>query len=173
MVITHGTDTLEDLAFFLNLTLKSSKPVILTGAMRPADDEAPDGPSNLINAVRIAVDEASSGQGVLVALNEEIFAARDLVKGHNRQSGAFTLNHIGCIGYVDPKGVRLQYQSTMPHTLSTESDVSDRAVLPRVAVLSDYVGFDAGPEEGSVDPDIKGVVVRSFAGGRCSNGMND
>lgn len=171
IVVTHGTDTLEDAAFFLTLTVKSSKPVILTGAMRMADDESPDGPINLINAVRLAIDDASLGQGVLVTLNDDVFAARDLTKSHNQKTDAFSLSHSGFIGFTDSRGVRLLYRSTMPHTLATEFDVSEQDVLPKVSILSDYTGFDARNEGRSADSSIEGVVVRSFAGGRCSSGM--
>jgi L-asparaginase len=169
IVITHGTDTLEEAGFFLNLTVKSVKPVILTGAMRTADDNWPDGPLNLNNAVRIAVDDASLGHGVLVTLNEDIFAARDLTKSHNQKTDAFTLSHSGWIGCADSRGVLFQYKSTMPHTLSAEFDVSELDVLPKVSILSDYIGFEAGLKKES--DDSEGVVIRSFAGGRCSRGM--
>lgn len=171
IVITHGTDTLEEVAFFLNLTVRTSKPVILTGAMRAADHEWPDGPLNLINAVRLAVDDASSGQGVLVTLDGDVFAARDLTKSHNQKTAAFTLSHAGWVGFSDSRGVRFQYSSTMPHTLEAEFDIAKLDALPRVLILSDYVGFDAGPEQGTTDASSDGVVVRSFAGGRCSSGM--
>ena len=144
IVITHGTDTLEEAAFFLNLTVKSSKPVILTGAMRSADDEWPDGPLNLVNAVRIAADDASIGQGVLVTLDEDVFAARDLTKSHNQRTGAFTISRSGWVGFSDSRGVRFQYKSTIPHTVASEFDVSELDVLPKVSILSDYVGFEAG-----------------------------
>lgn len=169
IVITHGTDTLEEVAFFLNLTVKSTKPVILTGAMRSADHEWSDGPLNLINAVRIAVNDASLEQGVLVTFNEDIFAARDLTKSHNQKTDAFMLSLSGWVGSSDSRGIKLQYKSTLPHTLSSEFDVSKLEVLPKVSILSDYVGFDAGNTE--ILDDCDGVVLRSFAAGRCSRGM--
>ena len=95
VVITHGTDTMEETAFFLNLTVKSAKPVVIVGAMRPATAVSADGPLNIINAVKVAVDAASAGQGVLVMMNDEIYSGRDVTKTNTANVATFKATNGG------------------------------------------------------------------------------
>ncbi len=106
IVITHGTDTLEETAYCLNLTVKSDKPVVLVGSMRSADEISADGPANLINAVRVTISEQAVSQGVLVVLNEDITAARDVWKTDNRRVQTFQGSSVVHICTVDPDGFR-------------------------------------------------------------------
>jgi L-asparaginase len=171
IVVTHGTDSLEETAYFLNLTVKSNRPVVLVGAMRSADEVSADGPANLINAVRVAADSSAIGHGALVVLNEDIVAARDACKSDNRRTHAFGSTGSGNIGTVDPLGVRFYYRSLVPHTRETEFDVAALKTLPRVAVIIDYTGSDPELASNNLSPDLDGLVIRAFAGGRMSIGM--
>lgn len=171
IVITHGTDTLEETAYFLNLTVKSDKPVVLVGSMRSADEISADGPANLINGVKVALDDQAIGQGVLVVLNEDISAARDVWKTDNRRVHTFGASNVGHVGTVDPDGVRFYHRSLQPHTTHAEFDVSKLNALPRVAILSDFTGIDETLVNNFGKQDMDGLVVRTFAGGRMSSGM--
>lgn len=172
IVITHGTDTMEETAYFLNLTVKSDKPVILVGSMRSADEISADGPANLINAVRVASDDQAIGQGVLVVLNEDITSARDVWKTDNRRVQTFRGSNVGHIGTVDPDGVRFYHRILQPHTKASEFDISKLAALPRVIVLSDFAGIDASLVRDIGQRSMDGMIVRTFAGGRMSAGMS-
>ena len=171
IVITHGTDTLEETAYFLNLTVKSDKPVVLVGSMRSADEVSADGPANLINAVRVAISEQAVSQGVLVVLNEDITAARDAWKTDNRRVQTFRGSNVGHIGTVDPDGVRFYHRILQPHTTNSEFDVSSLTDLPNVFILSDFTGMDESLVRNFGNREMDGLVVRTFAGGRMSNGM--
>ena len=171
IVVTHGTDTLEETAYFLNLTVRSDKPVVVVGSMRSPDEISADGPANLINAVRVAAHETAPGHGVLVVLNEDISSAREVRKTDNRRVNTFGSPTAGYLGTVDPDGVEFLQRSLWPHTTRSEFDVAAIERLPRVAILADFTGID---EElvtrfGAYDPD--GLVIRTFAGGRMSAGM--
>ena len=171
IVITHGTDTLEETAYFLNLTVRFDRPVVMVGSMRSADEVSPDGPANLINAVRVAANEHAVGHGVLVVLNESITAARDVWKTDNRRVHTFDASNVGHIGTVDPDGVRFYHRSLQPHTTETEFDISDLDTLPEVAILSDFTGIDKALVNAFGNRKMDGLVVRTFAGGRMSAGM--
>jgi L-asparaginase len=171
IVVTHGTDTMEETAYFLNLTLKSGKPVILVGSMRSSNEISADGPANLINAVRVAIDEQAENQGVLVVLNENISAARDVWKTDNRRVQTFEGSNVGHIGAVDPDGVRFYHRSLQPHTTESEFDVAGIDVLPDVFILSDFTGIDESVVRNFGKQEMDGLVIRTFAGGRMSAGM--
>lgn len=171
IVITHGTDTLEETAYFLNLAVKSDKPVVLVGSMRSADEISADGPANLINAVRVAITEQAVGQGVLVVMNEDITSARDVWKTDNRRVQTFQGSNVGHIGTVDPDGVRFYHRVLQPHTTKSEFDVSSLKALPNVFILSDFTGIDEPIVHNFGSQKMDGLVVRTFAGGRMSSGM--
>lgn len=171
IVITHGTDTMEETAYFLNLTVKHDRPVVLVGSMRSSNEVSADGPGNLINAVRVAVDEQAAGQGVLVVLNEDISAARDVWKTDNRRVQTFGASNVGHVGTVDPDGVRFYHRSLQPHTTDSEFDVSKLDALPEVYILSDFSGIDQTVVTSFGRQTMDGLVIRTFAGGRMSKGM--
>jgi L-asparaginase len=171
IVITHGTDTMEETAFFLNLTVRADRPVVLVGSMRSSDEVSPDGPANLINAVQVATSEQAVGQGVLVVLNEDISAARDVWKTDNRRVQTFASSHGGYLGTVDPDGVRFYRRVLQPHTTASEFDVAGLEALPKVPILSDFAGLDQALVEHFAKQAMGGLVVRTFAGGRMSAGM--
>ena len=171
IVITHGTDTMEETAYFLNLTVKSARPVVLVGSMRSSNEVSADGPANLINAVRVATSEQAIGQGVLVVLNEDISAARDVWKTDNRRVQTFGGSNVGHIGAVDPDGIRFYHRSLQPHTVASEFDISSIERLPDVLILSDFTGIDQSVVERFGGQAMHGLVIRTFAGGRMSAGM--
>ena len=172
IVITHGTDTMEETAYFLNLTVQSNRPVVLVGSMRSSNEVSADGPANLINAVRVAISDQAIGQGVLVVLNEDISAARDVWKTDNRRVQTFDGSNVGHVGAVDPDGVRFYHRSLQPHTTASEFDVSSIDVLPDVLILSDFTGIDPSVVERFGRQPMDGLIVRTFAGGRMSAGMS-
>ncbi len=143
-VITHGTDTLEESAYFFHLALKTDKPVILTGAMRPATATSPDGPLNLYQSIALAASDAARGQGVLVLFSEGIYSARDVRKGNTFRTHAITGGDSGAIGLMRDEVPLLYHTSTKRHTVATEFDMTGKAVLPNVAIAHFHV--DARPE---------------------------
>lgn len=171
IVITHGTDTMEETAYFLNLTVRWDRPVVLVGSMRSANEISADGPANLVNAVRVATSDQAIGQGVLVVLNEDISAARDVWKTDNRRVHTFGGSNAGHVGIVDPDGVRFYHQSLQPHTTASEFDISDVDALPNVLIFSDFTGLDQAVVEHFAQQPMDGLVIRTFAGGRMSAGM--
>ncbi|MBX9222095.1 asparaginase, partial [Campylobacter coli] len=100
VVITHGTDTMEETAYFLNLTIKSDKPVVLVGAMRPSTAISADGPKNLYNAVALVANKEAKNKGVMVAINDKILSARGVVKTHSLNVDAFSSPDFGDLGYI-------------------------------------------------------------------------
>jgi L-asparaginase len=170
IVITHGTDTLEDTAYFLNLTVRDSRPVVLTGSMRSANEISADGPANLLNAVRVAIAPDAPGKGVLVALNEHIAAARDVWKTDNRRVETFRSPELGYLGFVDPDGVVFYRSPLRTHTTSTEFEVATVTTLPEVAILYDYPGFNVAMMDAVLATRPAGIVFAAFAGGRLSAG---
>lgn len=171
IVVTHGTDTLEETAYFLNLTIKSSKPVVMVGSMRTSNELSADGPANLVNAVRVAADGGANGLGVLVVLNEDVSAARDVWKTDNRRVQTFQASNVGHVGSVDPDGVRFNQRPLQPHTAGSEFDIANLRALPNVAILSDFTGIDEALVAEFAARELDGLVVRTFAGGRMSDGM--
>src|SRR5262245_29141710 len=142
IVITHGTNTLEETAYFLNLTVKSDRPVVLVGSMRPSTAISADGPLNVLNAVRTAVAPEAKGKGTLVVLNDEINGARDVTKTNTYRVETFRAPELGLLGYVDEDKVAFYRSSTKRHTVDSEFDVSRVSQLPKVAILYSYVEPD-------------------------------
>ena len=167
VVITHGTNTLEETAYFLNLVLKTDKPVVLVGSMRPASALSADGYLNLINAVRVAAEPASQGYGVLVVMNDRIYGARDLTKTATYRVEAFQGRDLGPLGFADADSrVRYYHRSTKRHTTETEFDVAGLESLPRVDVVVSYAGADGAMIEAGVAAGAKGIVCAATGAGR-------
>jgi len=158
IVITHGTDTLEETAYFLNLTVKSKKPVVLVGAMRPATAISADGPVNLLNAVKVAVHPDSVGKGVLLAMNDEINGARDVTKTYTTNVATFKSPLVGVLGVIAAGQPNYWHQSTKLHTYKSEFDVSKLTTLPRVDIIYSHVNDDSVMADASVNAGAKGIV---------------
>lgn len=167
LVITHGTNTLEETAYFLNLTLKTDRPVALVGAMRPASGLSADGPLNLLNAVRVAADHGSRGRGVLVVLNDTIHGGRDVTKTATYRVQTFEGRDLGPLGYADADGrVVFYHRTARRHTVETEFDVRSLETLPRVDVVVSYVGADGAMIDAAVAAGARGIVSAGTGAGR-------
>ena len=165
VVVTHGTNTLEETAYFLHLTVKHDKPVVLVGAQRPATAISADGPLNLLNGVRVAGAPVSRGKGVLVVMNEAINGARDVTKSNTYRVEAFRSGELGYLGFVDSDEVTFYRASTKRHTARSEFDVSKLLTLPKVEILYAYAepGVEAITAVGATAQGI--VFVGTGAGG--------
>lgn len=159
IVITHGTDTMEETAYFLNLVVHSDKPVVLTGAMRPSTALSADGPINILNAVRLAASAEARGKGVLVALNDEINGAREVTKTNTATASTFKAPELGLLGYM-LSGTPVFYRtSTRKHTVDSPFSVKTGDVLPRVAIVYGTAGMTRELVEPlKTIPELKGVV---------------
>src|SRR5262245_62088206 len=153
VVVTHGTDRLEETAFFLHLTVRSDKPVVVVGAQRPSTGISPDGPINLLAAVRVAAAHDSRGKGALVVMDDRVISARDAQKFYAR-TGGFSAQERGVIGIVACHGVEYFYSPARRHTANSEFDVREVTSLPRVDIQYSYAGA-----EGSGKADAKGIIV--------------
>jgi L-asparaginase len=143
IVVTHGTNTLEETAWFLNLTVRHDRPVVLVGSQRPATALSPDGPLNLVNAVRVAASPASRGRGVLVVLNDEINAARDVTKTNTYRVETFKSGDLGFLGYADADTVAYYRRPEKRHTVDSEFATGPVGDLPKVEIVYGAVESDA------------------------------
>ncbi len=165
-VITHGTATLEETAFFLNLTLRVSQPVVLVGAQRPASALGTDAGMNLVNALRVAGSPEARGKGVLVLLNDEINAARDVVKTSTYRLQTFRSLDFGALGHVDGDGVHFYRAALGAHTPDGPFARSELAEpLPRVDIVYSYAGGDGALVDAAVAAGARGLVSAGFAPG--------
>ncbi|WP_054259511.1 type II asparaginase [Propionispora sp. 2/2-37] len=158
VVITHGTDTLEETAYFLNLVVKSDKPVVLVGAMRPATAISADGPVNLLNAVRLAASKSAAGQGVLVAMNDEINGARDVTKTNTSHVSTFKAPELGYLGYFNDGEPYFYRKVTRKHTKDTEFDVRNLTELPDVEIIYTHVNENRALIDAAVAAGARGIV---------------
>lgn len=165
IVITHGTNTLEETAYFLNLTVKHDRPVVLVGSMRPATAISADGPLNLLNAVRTAASPAARGKGVLVVLNDEISAARDVTKSNTLRVETFRSPDSGYLGFVDGDQITFYRSPTRRHTTASEFDVQDLTALPAVEILYSYVQPNPILIQTLLASGVKGIVMAGTGAG--------
>ena len=172
-VITHGTDTLDETAYFLNLVAKTDKPIVLTGAMRPATATSPDGPMNLLQSIALAGDPQARGRGVMVVFSDGIFGGRDVRKISTFQTDAFSASDFGCMGYMIDGVPHFYNASSKAHTTATEFGVEGLDGLPKVAVA--YFTVDADPEVLGflVDNGVKGIVIAGAGSGCYSRQWNE
>lgn len=142
-VITHGTDTLEETAYFLDLTVKTSKPVVITGAMRPSTATSADGPLNLYQSVALAASDLSIGQGCMVVFSDGIYSGRNVQKVNTFKTNAFSSIEFGCLGYMRDNIPFFFNKSIKPHTVDSQFDISNLEVLPQVSIA--FFNIDADP----------------------------
>lgn len=164
-VVTHGTASTEETAYFLNLVLHVTQPVVLVGAQRPASALSSDAGLNLVNALRTAAAPASRGRGVLVLLNDEIQAAREVSKTSTLRLQTFRSPDFGVLGHVDADAVRYYRRPERRHMPDTEFDVSATSALPRVDIAYAYAGTDGVAVQAFVAAEARGIVAAGFAPG--------
>jgi L-asparaginase len=164
IVITHGTDTMEETAFFLDLTVGGCIPVVITGAMRQATATGADGPANLLNSVRVAAAPASRGRGVLLLMNDEVFRARDVTKSNTTRLNAFTAPDGGPIGVTDPDTIAY-YRPARSDCPTPRVDVASLGEFPRVDVVYTYIGADSVLVDALVAAGARGLVVAGVGRG--------
>ena len=165
VVVTHGTNTLEETAYFLNLTVRHDRPVVLVGAQRPATAVSADGPLNLLNAVRTAAAPAARGKGVLVVMNDEINAARDVTKTSTYRVETFNSRRLGFLGYVDADAVTFYREPTKRHTVDAEFDLAGMTALPAVDIVYSYVQPNPVLIGALVEAGVDGIVLAGTGAG--------
>ena len=163
VVVTHGTFTNEETAYFLHLTVRTEKPIVVVSSQRKHDELGNDGDRNLLDAVRLAVSPEARGHGVMTLLNEDIHSARDVVKTSARPDG-FRSRDAGVLGHVDGDRVVFYRRALRRHTAASEFDVTALGELPRVDIVYAYPGAD----ELTIEPLLerggaRGVVVAGYA----------
>jgi L-asparaginase type II len=165
VVVTHGTDTLEETAYFLNLVIPSEKPVVVTGSMRPSTALSADGPLNLLNAVQLAGSKDARGKGVLIALNGEINGARDTTKTSTQAVQTFRSPDLGLLGYMEDGKPMMYRTSARNHTTSSEFNVTGLMALPRVDIVMAYPGMDSTAIDAFAAQGCQGLVIAGMGNG--------
>lgn len=165
IVVNHGTASLEETAYFLNLTVRVSQPVVLVGSQRPFTAISSDAPINLVNAIRTAASPEARGKGVLVVMNDEIHAAREVTKTDTYRLQAFRSPEIGALGYADADRISFYRSPTRAHTGATPFDVRTCESLPRVDMVVSYAGADGVLVDAARAAGASGIVSAGFAPG--------
>jgi L-asparaginase len=164
LVVTSGTDTLEELAYFLHLTVRTDRPVVIVGAMRRPGVTGYEGQANLLDAVRVAADPQSRGKGALVVLNDEIWSAREVTKTDAQRLNTFQTRGYGVLGIVDTDRVVYYRDVVKRHSARSEFDIMTVTALPRVDVLLTYQGAPGDLIRASADAGARGIVIATAAG---------
>ena len=173
VVVTSGTDTLEELAYFLNLTVLDPRPVVVVGSMRNPSTLGYEGAANLLEGFRVAADPASRGRGALVVLNDEINAAREVTKTDALRLHTFQTRGYGILGVVDSDRVVYYRKPERRHTSDSEFDISAVPELPRVDVFYTYQGAPGDIIKAAVDAGARGIVVATAGAGATSGTQGD
>lgn len=171
IVVTHGTDTMEATSYFLNLTIKSDKPVVFVGAMRSSTSLSADGPLNIYNAVNVAMNKASMKKGVVVAMNDEIHAAREVTKTNTTNVATFKSPNSGKIGSVNYGIVDYLLTPARKHTTMSEFDIAKINALPKVDIIYDYANESVDFVETAVAKGAKGIVIAGMGNGNPSSAV--
>jgi len=164
-VITHGTDTMEESAFFLNLTVKTDKPVVMVGSMRPSTAVSADGPLNLYNAVGVAADPQAKGRGVLVVMNDWIHGAHSLTKTSTTAVQTFMSPVRGLVGTANYGKNDFYTTPQWKHTTQTEFDISQVTQIPGVDLIMAYLDMPGDPIDAAVAAGAKGIVIAGVGNG--------
>ena len=165
VVVTHGTDTMEETAYFLNLTVKSDKPVVLAGSMRPSTAISADGPANLYNAVAAAVSPAVKGMGVICCMNNQLLDAKTVIKTHTIDCDTFEGGPSGIIGYIYNGEAHMLQTPNNAHTTKSEFDVTNLEKLPNVGIVYGYANASPLPMQAFVDAKFDGIVLAGVGDG--------
>ena len=174
VVVTHGTATLEETAYFLHLTIKFPRPVVVTGAMRPPTSLGTDADINLLDAIRVASCPEAAAKGVLTILNNEIHSAREVTKSNTFRVETLKPNELGFLGYADSDGQVVFYRTpTRRHTTASPFDVSDLRSLPRVDIVYSYGGADGLLVDAVGRNRSDGLILVGFGGGSYPPAVQD
>lgn len=165
VVITHGTDTMEETAYFLNLTVHSDKPVVLVGSMRPSTGISADGPANLYGAVAAAASPNSKGRGVMCCMNNLLLDAKDVIKTHTTDCATFQGGNYGKIGYIYGGEAIYNRQVENLHTTKSEFSVEGLTELPKVGIVYGYSNCSPLPFKAFVDAKYAGIVLAGVGDG--------
>lgn len=168
VVVTHGTDTMEESSFFLSLTVKSTKPVVMVGAMRPASALSAEGPLNLYNGIAVAASPQSAGHGVVVVMNDYIYDPQSLIKMHTSSVQAFQAPEKGAAGRVVYGDVHFYSSNNRRHGASSQFSVDAVTDLPRVDVIFGCTGMPADLIDASVKLGARGIVIAGVGNGNMS-----
>jgi len=160
VIISHGTDTLEESAYFLDLTVDSKKPVVLIGAQRNASEKDFDGPRNLLNAVRVAVSPKARNKGAMIVMNNQINAAREATKSHTSDVESFKSGDYGYLGRVNPDRIVFFRESLRRQHLTLQEKA-----LPDVKIIPMYAGADGSMVKSAVAIGAKGIVIQALGMG--------
>ncbi|MGZ8156668.1 MAG: asparaginase [Burkholderiales bacterium] len=169
LVFVQGTNTLEETAYFLTLTVRTAKPIVVTGAQRPFTALSSDAPLNLFNAIRVAASPDSHGKGVVVATNGEINSARDVTKTNTYHVQTFRSLDVGVLGYADADSIVYYRAPTRRHTAESEFRLDKIERLPRVEILYVYSGTQPGLAEAAVQLGARGLVIAGVGAGAAGN----
>lgn len=164
-VVTHGTDTMEETAYFVNLTAKCEKPIVFVGAMLPSTGLSADGPKNLYNAVVVASTKEAGGRGAMVAMDDKIISARDVIKTNTTAVETFQGANFGTMGYIFNSKVHFANTPDTPHTKDTPFDVSKLDKLPKVGIVYNYSNVPAEPLKALLDAGYEGIVTAGVGNG--------
>lgn len=162
IIVTHGTFTTEETAYFLHLVVRTEKPVVVVASQRKHDEVGNDGDRNMLDAIRLVLCPEACGKGVLVTLHEEIHSAREVVKTNQRPGGFHSLGR-GILGHIEEDQVSFFYAPLRRHTSRSEFDMREIRELPRVDVIAAYVGGDDAAAQACVAAGAQGLVISGYA----------
>ena len=172
VVVTHGSNTVEETGYFLSLTIKSDKPVVLTAAQRQFTTLSSDSPKNFLQAVRVAASDDARGKGALIVTNDVINAARDVTKNVTYRLETYNSRDLGVLGYVDEDRITFYRTPLKQHTTATPFDVSRLQKLPRVDIVTSYVDADGALIDAAVaHAKVEGLVIAGFPTGSATPAM--
>lgn len=171
-VVTHGTDTLEETAYFLNLTVHTDKPIVITGSMRPSTAISADGPFNLYQAIALARSDEAVGKGVLVVFADAIYGARDIIKVNTFKTEAFNHKDLGSLGYMRDDAAFFYNSTIKNHTQTSEFEINENSEIPNVAVINFYLGDNTEVLE-YMSKNFDGIILGGAGSGGCSTAWNN
>jgi L-asparaginase type II len=173
IVVTHGSNAVEETAYFLSLTVKSDKPVVLTAAQRQFTTLSSDSPKNFLQAVRVAASDEARGKGALVVTNDMIHAARDVSKNISSRVETYSSRDLGALGFVDDDRVTFYREPVKRHTKATPFDARRLRELPRVDIIHTYADADGALIEAAVAHGAAGIVIAGFPTGSGTPAQED
>ena len=174
VVVTHGSNTLEESGYFLSLTVKTDKPVVLTAAQRQFTTLSSDSPKNFLQAVRVAASDEARGKGALIVANDVINAARDVSKNISYRLDTWNSRDLGALGFVDDDRITFYRTPVKLHTTATPFDIARLQKLPRVDIIYTYAGADGTLIDAAIaQGNAEGLVIAGFPTGSGSPAMDE